>query len=82
MAIHPLAGQPASADSLIDVAALERDYRDRKPDMQDPTQRVSFGTSGHRGSALFGSFNRAHILAIAQAICDFRRVQGIDGHDG
>jgi phosphoglucomutase len=79
MAIHPLAGQPAPADSLIDVAVLERDYQDRKPDMQDSTQRVSFGTSGHRGSALHGSFNREHILAITQAICDYRRAQGIDG---
>ena len=79
MAIHPQAGQPAPADSLIDVEALQRDYRERKPDMQDPTQRVSFGTSGHRGSALHGSFNRDHILAITQAICDYRTAQGIDG---
>ncbi|MGB7931639.1 MAG: phosphoglucomutase (alpha-D-glucose-1,6-bisphosphate-dependent) [Gammaproteobacteria bacterium] len=79
MAIHPQAGQPAPADSLIDVEALERGYRERKPDMQDPNQRVSFGTSGHRGSALNGSFNRDHILAIAQAICDYRQAQGIDG---
>ena len=79
MAIHPQAGQPAPADSLIDVDALQRDYRERKPDMQDPTQRVSFGTSGHRGSALHGSFNRDHILAITQAICDYRTAQGIDG---
>jgi len=79
MAIHPQAGQPAPADSLIDVEALERDYRERTPDMQDPTQRVSFGTSGHRGSALHGSFNRDHILAITQAICDYRQAQGIDG---
>jgi len=79
MAIHPQAGQPAPADSLIDVEALERDYRERKPDMQDPNQRVSFGTSGHRGSALHGSFNRDHILAITQAICDYRKAQGIDG---
>jgi phosphoglucomutase len=79
MAIHPLAGQPAPADSLIDVEALERDYRERKPDMQDPGQRVSFGTSGHRGSALHGSFNREHIRAITQAICDYRSAQGIDG---
>jgi len=79
MAIHPQAGQPAPADSLIDVEALERDYRERKPDMQDPNQRVSFGTSGHRGSALHGSFNRDHILAITQAICDYRQAQGIDG---
>ena len=79
MAIHPQAGQPAPADSLIDVEALQRDYREREPDMQDPTQRVSFGTSGHRGSALHGSFNRDHILAITQAICDYRSAQGIDG---
>jgi phosphoglucomutase len=79
MAIHPQAGQPAPADSLIDVEALERDYRERTPDMQDPNQRVSFGTSGHRGSALHGSFNRDHILAITQAICDYRQAQGIDG---
>lgn len=79
MAIHPQAGRPAPADSLIDVDALQRDYRERKPDMQDPTQRVSFGTSGHRGSALHGSFNRDHILAITQAICDYRTAQGIDG---
>jgi phosphoglucomutase len=79
MAIHPQAGQPAPADSLIDVEALERDYRERTPDMQDPNQRVSFGTSGHRGSALHGSFNRDHILAITQAICDYRQTQGIDG---
>ena len=79
MAIHPQAGQPAPADSLIDVEALERDYRERKPDLQDPDQRVSFGTSGHRGSALYGSFNRDHILAITQAICDYRQAQDIDG---
>jgi len=79
MAIHPQAGQPAPADSLIDVEALEREYRERTPDMQDPNQRVSFGTSGHRGSALHGSFNRDHILAITQAICDYRQAQGIDG---
>ena len=79
MAIHPQAGQPAPAGSLIDVEALDRDYRERKPDRQDPNQRVSFGTSGHRGSALHGSFNRDHILAITQAICDYRRAQGIDG---
>jgi phosphoglucomutase len=79
MAIHPRAGQTAPADSLIDVDALERDYRGRKPDMQDPNQRVSFGTSGHRGSALHGSFNSDHILAITQAICDYRQAQGIDG---
>jgi len=79
MAIHPQAGQPAPAGSLIDVAALERAYCERTPDRQDPNQRVSFGTSGHRGSALRGSFNRDHILAITQAICDYRRAQSIGG---
>jgi phosphoglucomutase len=79
MAIHPQAGQPAPADSLIDVEALERAYRERRPEMQDANQRVSFGTSGHRGSAMNGSFNRDHIMAIAQAICDYRRSQGIGG---
>ena len=77
--ISPLAGRPAPKDLLIDPARLEREYLDRKPDMSDPTQRVSFGTSGHRGSPLRGSFMEAHILAITQAICDYRRRQGIDG---
>ena len=61
------------------MAALERQYYEREPDPGDPTQRVSFGTSGHRGSSLTGSFNEAHILAITQAICDYRRQQGTDG---
>jgi len=64
---------------LVDVSRLQRDYYDRKPDMDDPTQRVSFGTSGHRGSALDGTFNEAHILAITQAICEYRKGQGVDG---
>jgi phosphoglucomutase len=64
---------------LVDVARLEREYYARGPDVSDPTQLVSFGTSGHRGSALRGSFNEAHILAITQAICDYRRGHGIDG---
>ena len=64
---------------LVDLAALERDYFERRPDLDDPSQRVSFGTSGHRGSSLRGSFNEAHILAITQAICEYRRAQGIDG---
>ena len=72
MAIHPLAGKPAPADILIDVAALERAYYQRKPDVDDPAQLVSFGTSGHRGSPLSASFNEAHILAITQAICEYR----------
>ena len=79
MSIHPLAGKPAPADLLIDVDQLERAYYERRPDPSDPDQLVSFGTSGHRGTALRGSFNEAHILATTQAICDYRRGQGIDG---
>ncbi len=79
MAISPLAGKPAPGEILIDTGKLEREYYGRKPDVNDPSQRVSFGTSGHRGSALRGSFNEAHILAIAQAICEYRKIQGIGG---
>jgi phosphoglucomutase len=79
MAISPLAGKPAPKDLLIDVARLEREYHERRPDMADPNQRVAFGTSGHRGTSLNGTFTEAHILAITQAICDYRRGQGIDG---
>jgi phosphoglucomutase len=77
--ISPLAGKPAPKDLLIDVARLEREYFDRRPDISDPNERVSFGTSGHRGSPLRGTFTEAHILAITQAICDYRRGQGTDG---
>lgn len=79
MSVHPLAGQPAPTDLLIDVGKLERAYYERQPDLGDPNQLVSFGTSGHRGTPLSGSFTEAHILAITQAICDYRRSQGIDG---
>ena len=79
MATSPLAGQPAPPDILVDLARLERDYYERRPNVDDPDQLVAFGTSGHRGSSLRGSFNEAHILAITQAICDYRRGQGIDG---
>jgi len=79
MTIHPLAGKPAPEDMLIDVAALEKAYYERHPDLEDPSQLVSFGTSGHRGTPLEGTFNENHILAITQAICDFRRSKGIDG---
>jgi phosphoglucomutase len=75
---HPLAGQPAPASELTDIAALLAAYGN-VPDVADPTQRVAFGTSGHRGSALAGSFNEAHILAIAQAVAEYRRQQGYDG---
>jgi len=79
MAISPLAGKPAPKDMLVDLARLEREYYACRPDMGEPTQLVSFGTSGHRGSPLHGSFTEAHILAITQAICDYRRSQGTDG---
>jgi phosphoglucomutase len=79
MALSPLAGKPAPKELLIDPARLEREYYARAPEPTDPTQLVSFGTSGHRGSPLRGSFNEAHILAITQAICDYRRTQSISG---
>ena len=79
MTISPLAGKPAPREMLVDPARLEREYFERQPDLDDPEQRVSFGTSGHRGSSLRGSFTEAHILAITQAICDFRRTHGTDG---
>ena len=79
MALSPLAGKPAPKELLVDVARLERAYFERRPDLDDPAQRVSFGTSGHRGSSFTGAFNEAHILAITQAICDCRRAQGTDG---
>jgi phosphoglucomutase len=75
---HPLAGQPAPADVLIDVAALLAAYSEQ-PDVSQPTQRVAFGTSGHRGSAFNHSFNEAHILAISQAVCEYRVNAGITG---
>src|SRR6267143_3259548 len=78
-AISPLAGQPAPASMIVDLARLEREYYERTPDVNDPTQLVSFGTSGHRGSSFRGSFTEAHIAAITQAICDYRRGQRIDG---
>ena len=79
MAISPLAGKPAPASLLIDVAALETAYYQRRPDLSDPGQWVSFGTSGHRGTPAAGSFTESHILATTQAICDYRAAQGTDG---
>jgi phosphoglucomutase len=79
MTISPLAGKLPPKELLVDIAQLERAYYDRKPDMDDPAQRVSFGTSGHRGSSLSGSFNEAHILAISQAISEYRASQNLDG---
>ncbi len=77
--VSPLAGKPAPKQMLVDLARLERDYYERHPDLGDRNQWVSFGTSGHRGSSLHGTFTESHILAISQAICDYRRSQGIDG---
>ena len=79
MPISPLAGKPAPRDMLIDVAALVREYHERTPDLSDPTQLVAFGTSGHRGTPLRGTFTEAHIRAITQAICDYRRDRHYDG---
>jgi phosphoglucomutase len=79
MTVSPLAGKPAPKTLLVDLARLEREYYERRPDPEDPTQLVHFGTSGHRGSPFHGSFTEAHILAITQAICDYRRGRGIDG---
>ena len=79
MAISLFAGKPATSDMLVDLVKLEREYYERIPDVGNSTQLVSFGTSGHRGSSLRGSFNEAHIVAITQAICDYRRSQGTDG---
>jgi phosphoglucomutase len=79
MPLSPLAGKPAPADLLIDVERLVSAYYTRKPDSGDPQQLVSFGTSGHRGTAEIATFTEAHILAITQAICDYRIAQGITG---
>src|SRR4030095_10631604 len=79
MAIHPLAGQPAPPDLLVDLGRLRDEYFGRLPDMTDRTQRVSFGTSGHRGSSLRGSFNEPHLVAITPAICDYRQRQNVTG---
>ena len=79
MSVSPLAGKSAPKELLIDQSRLEREYYERRPDLGDRNQLVSFGTSGHRGSPLNGSFTEAHILAITQAICDYRRSRGYDG---
>jgi phosphoglucomutase len=76
---HPLAGKPAPKDLLLDTAALLTAYFELHPDPQKPAERVSFGTSGHRGSAFVSAFNEAHILAITQAICEYRAKEGTSG---
>src|ERR1022692_4969122 len=79
MPISPLAGKPAPAGILIDVSKLERQYYEHVPDPSNPAQLVSFGISGHRGTSSNGTFNEAHILAITQAICEYRTGNGITG---
>src|ERR1700675_5156740 len=79
MSVSPLAGQPADPSILINVPRLVAAYYTERPDPAVPGQRVTFGTSGHRGSSLTASFNEAHILAVTHAICLYRKAQGIDG---
>ncbi len=79
MDLHPDAGRPAHASMLIDVPRLITAYYTERPDPAERSQRVSFGTSGHRGSSLDGGFNEAHILAITQAICEYRGQHGAGG---
>src|SRR6188508_2168901 len=76
---HPRAGTPAQPDDLVDIPALLRAYDEVVPDPSEPTQRVAFGTSGHRGSAFRAAFNEAHILATTEAICRYRTRQGYTG---
>jgi phosphoglucomutase len=79
MRTHPLAGKPAPADLLIDLGRLEAAFYETKPDPDNPSQRVSFGTSGHRGTSSDGTFTETHIVAITQAICEYRKEKGITG---
>ena len=79
MATHPTAGKPVAKDNLTDVAELISLYYESRPDVVNPDEKVAFGTSGHRGTALKNSFNEDHILAITQAICDYRTAQQITG---
>jgi phosphoglucomutase len=76
---HSRAGQPARPDDLVDLPHLVSEYYTREPDLDDPAQLVAFGTSGHRGSSLTGAFTQSHILAITQAICEYRAAQGTNG---
>ncbi len=79
MALHPLAGKPAPSELLQNLPRLVTAYFTHEPDPSNPAHQVAFGTSGHRGSSVKCSFNEQHILAISQAICDYRRSEGIDG---
>src|SRR6476659_1945669 len=77
--MHPRAGQPAQPEDLVDVDAMLAAYTDLTPDVENPAQKVVFGTSGHRGSSMDTAFNEAHILAITQAIIEYRATRGITG---
>lgn len=79
MSIHPLAGKPVPKENLADIAELISSYYETQPDEADPNQKVAFGTSGHRGTSLNGSFTEDHIMAISQAICEYREKEGITG---
>ena len=79
MVLHELAGKPAPQEILVNIPRLMAAYYILTPDSENPAQRVAFGTSGHRGTSLQKSFNEAHILAISQAICEYRRAQGVNG---
>ena len=79
MALHKLAGKPAPRSLLVNIPRLVTSYYTRKPDVTDPAQKVAFGTSGHRGSSFKNSFNEDHILAICQAICQFRKSKNVTG---
>ncbi len=79
ISVSPLAGKAAPPEKLVDVVRLEREYYERRPDIEDTNQLVSFGTSGHRGSSLNGTFTEAHVMAITQAICEYRFKHGTDG---
>lgn len=79
MSLHPLAGKPAPHEILVNVPRLISAYYTAEPDVDNPAQKVAFGTSGHRGSSLKDNFTEDHILAISQAICEYRQAQGITG---
>ena len=79
MTVHELAGKPAPRSLLANIPRLVTAYYAQKQDVSDPAQKVAFGTSGHRGSSLKNTFNEEHILAVSQAICDYRKSKNIDG---
>ena len=79
MCAHELAGQPVPRELLVNVPRLVSAYYTRSPDPANPAERVSFGTSGHRGSSLKGSFNEAHVHAVAQAVCELRAAERVTG---